>query len=445
MAAPKHKPMQPVPFRSLNRFGFLVPVLHLGWPRRLSAETSRVFRWHMAAAYLEGAFQGCVALIGLLLRKKLQASDAEIALMQSAQTGVMIFSLFWTYVMLRADRALLTRMAGTFGRGVFLLCAVIFTPLPLIGVMTLFGLGQSLMLPAVGRMLQNSYTNEERGRLFGYITTHTTFVNLTLSLALARTLDHWPEGYRVLLPLGGLAGIGTAWIYAHMLKFTDGGADGEASEAPAGGVFALLGEAARQTLAFVRAEREFMRYQRWFFLYGCGFMSAQPLLLILLTDVLHVTYVQGALLQTVIPQLALLLLSPLVGKLYDRANPVLTMVWSALLLGAFAVVMTQCDSFAIALAGIVLYSVAMVGINLSWSLCSLYFAGERRVEPFYSLHVAMTGLRALIAPWLGVLALHQLDIHLAFYLPAIFFFACAAGMFRLHRARQLAEEMLQEA
>ena len=233
------------------------------------------------------------------------------------------------------------------------------------------------------------------------------------------------------------------WLYAHIVTLSHPPEEDEAAT-PGLGIAGIIGDAWRQTRDFIRRERAFMRYQYWFFLYGCGFMSAAPLLIILVTDILHLSYVRATIILTVAPQLALLLLSPLVGKLYDRVNPILTMVWATLLLGFYSLSMTQCNTFSIALAAIMLYSVAMVGVNMSWSLCSLYFAGHKRSEPFSSMHVAMTGLRALIAPWLGVLALRFVDLHTAYLIPAGFFFACTAGMWRLHRRRQLTADMLND-
>jgi len=45
----------------------------------------------------------------------------------------------------------------------------------------------------------------------------------------------------------------------------------------------------------------------------------------------------------------------------------------------------------------------MTGVNLSWTLGSMHFAGRRDASAFQGVHVAMTGVRGLIAPGAGFL------------------------------------------
>ena len=276
------------------------------------------------------------------------------------------------------------------------------------------------------RTMQNSYTTKNAPVIGCHHAHH--LVNMIVTLALAALLDHARKCFDQ-----------ATWHRVHVALRAHRDAvpptRGRSSDARAD-IAGIIGDAWRQTRDFIRRERAFMRYQYWFFLYGCGFMSAAPLLIILVTDILHLSYVRATIILTVAPQLALLLLSPLVGKLYDRVNPILTMVWATLLLGFYSLSMTQCNTFSIALAAIMLYSVAMVGV-MSWSLCGLYDTSARTV--LYACGHYRRADRALA----GVLALRFVDLH---RLPDSrrILLRRTAGMWRLHRHRQLTADMLND-
>ncbi|MEE3373352.1 MAG: hypothetical protein VX346_28710, partial [Planctomycetota bacterium] len=53
--------------------------------------------------------------------------------------------------------------------------------------------------------------------------------------------------------------------------------------------------------------------------------------------------------------------------------------------------------------GSVLHAVGMGGSTINWLTGSLYFADRERVALYNSIHVALTGLRGLLAPLVGVL------------------------------------------
>ncbi len=47
------------------------------------------------------------------------------------------------------------------------------------------------------------------------------------------------------------------------------------------------------------------------------------------------------------------------------------------------------------------FSCAMAGVNLSWTLGSMHFAGDQDASAFQGMHVALTGIRGILAPSLG--------------------------------------------
>jgi hypothetical protein len=57
-----------------------------------------------------------------------------------------------------------------------------------------------------------------------------------------------------------------------------------------------------------------------------------------------------------------------------------------------------------------LFGLAMAGVNIAWSMGSIFFAGKQDAAVYQSVHVTMTGIRGVLAPLLGLLLLKTLGI-----------------------------------
>ncbi len=67
-----------------------------------------------------------------------------------------------------------------------------------------------------------------------------------------------------------------------------------------------------------------------------------------------------------------------------------------------------------------IFGIAMAGVNLSWNMSSIFFAGKEDASMYQSVHVTMTGIRGLIAPILGFALLKIMGINSVFYVAAGF-------------------------
>ena len=108
----------------------------------------------------------------------------------------------------------------------------------------------------------------------------------------------------------------------------------------------------------------------------------------------------------VIPALCMAGSAPLWGRLLDRMNP---------MSGRALFNSIQCVAYGFHcyggltqqawpfLIGSIVHAVGMGGSTINWLTGSLYFADRERVTLYNSIHVALTGLRGLLAPLVGVL------------------------------------------
>jgi hypothetical protein len=107
---------------------------------------------------------------------------------------------------------------------------------------------------------------------------------------------------------------------------------------------------------------------------------------------------QIALLTSVIPSIARLVMGPIWGWLFDRVNFfVLRMVLNAGFALGIMTFFTGSGTLGL-VAGAVIFGVSNSGGDLAWSLWVTKFAPAERVADYMSVHTFLTGVRGVVAP-----------------------------------------------
>lgn len=105
-----------------------------------------------------------------------------------------------------------------------------------------------------------------------------------------------------------------------------------------------------------------------------------------------------------VPAVLIVLSSPIWGRYLDKVNPMMgrsifnTLQCLAYGFHAYGGFSLKVWPF---LVGAILHAIATGGGNINWSTGSLYFATNERVSLYNTIHVALTGIRGLIAPLVG--------------------------------------------
>ena len=173
-----------------------------------------------------------------------------------------------------------------------------------------------------------------------------------------------------------------------------------------------------RALRFVRDDRVFRTtLVAWMFL-GLGNLMMVPLRVEYLANPRYGVTLHGAaltagaiaLLTSVLPNLARLVLNPLWGWLFDRMNFFLLRI--TLNLGFMLGILSFFTSGSLTgmVVGALLYGMSIAGGDVAWSLWVTKFAPPERVADYMSVHTFFTGLRGVVAPVLafqlaGVLSL----------------------------------------
>lgn len=250
---------------------------------------------------------------------------------------------------------------------------------------------------------RQNYTRDQRAKITGRLTTIQVLSVAVLGVGLGMAMDLDDRAFRVFFPVGAaLALIGVyAWSgvrvrgHRHLLKEEreSGARDGKPSISPAGIARLLAGD------------RRYASYMGCMFMLGLGNLMVAPVLVIALRDVFRLEYLGGIAIASSIPFVMMPLSIPFWAKLLDRVHVIefrAIHAWffvTASLID-FAAVLSRSHEllyFSSAIRGL-----AFGGGALAWTLGHLDFAPANRAGEYMGVHVTLTGVRGLIAPFLAV-------------------------------------------
>ncbi|NMD13059.1 MAG: multidrug efflux MFS transporter, partial [Candidatus Cloacimonetes bacterium] len=255
--------------------------------------------------------------------------------------------------------------------------------------------------------------------------------------AAGRLLDIREQSFRWILVATGICGFISSALLANVRiqhtireKICGQGSWKEALLEPITGAFRLLKE-----------DKAFAAFERSFSLYGMGFIMMQPIIPIYLVDKLQLSYTNNFLAKGILSQMGLLLLAPMLGKLHDRTHPFrfISVFFGLLVIFPLLFVVSslwQGQSLMpvlLVFLAYLIFGIAMAGVNISWSMGSIFFAGERDASIYQSLHVTLTGVRGLIAPVLGYAMLKIFSLTAVFVVAAGFFLVASLVSYRDYR------------
>jgi len=289
---------------------------------------------------------------------------------------------------------------------------------------------------------KNNYPQRVRGMITGRL----QFVRAAmgvLSVATAGLIfDRNPQAYHWLFPTAAAIGLIAAWIISRTRVRGEKAAlraqrarsvsrdDSDTAETSRMAPFDLVAELSplymvREMARVLREDRMFARYCGAQMALGISNIMIQPILPILFTKRLNFSYfVSGAMLD-LLPNLLLLVTLSGWGRLFDRVGVIRMRVLNTWLWVA-SMSLATAAAFAVRGAGPLspgafstgvglflvarmLYGVSMSGGAIAWHIGHLHFAGPHDDQLYMGIHVSLTGVRGLIAPFVGLWLHHRID------------------------------------
>jgi hypothetical protein len=386
----------------------------------------RVIALLALASAFDGVSQGILLLQESIARKALEASNFQITMIGVITSGTMLLSFFVSYFFAGRNKKWLVAAGYLGGRAVFALSFLITKASVFLVFVLLFQGLFAIQVPVMNAFLQRRL-GARVGQGFGIVRTVLILFTMLTSLVVGRILDAGPARYVALLSLIALSGLCTYAIFFGIE------AGSEYQPAPRPRLSGLFGSLAR-----IARDRAFMDFELVFMVYGFAFMIILPAVPVFLLRDLKLGYAEMALAQGVFAQLAILILTPFAGRIFDRVS-----LWA---IGAFSfgvlLLYPACflasylsGSKALAYLGYSFSSLGLAGIGVLWNLGSASFArGEGEAFFYQGFHVSLTGIRGILGPFLGLLILTVAGVQYNFALATLLF--AVASLMSLSRARR---------
>jgi hypothetical protein len=170
----------------------------------------------------------------------------------------------------------------------------------------------------------------------------------------------------------------------------------------------------RNLVRILRFNAPYRDYEIGFMFYGFAFMSTKAVITLFYKEALNLNYSSVAFYENGFNILAIVLL-PVFGKILGKTDPrrFVMLTYASLALYLFFIGFTEYFPFYIELWEIQVYYFLLLAIifkgifastmALSWSIGSSYFCSDQEAGDYQSVHLTLTGMRAIFAPLIGVM------------------------------------------
>jgi len=416
----------------------------------LNAKEKKTFRIHLIYSILEGFIIGVLALNEFVFIKSLKGSNIELSVL--FQFSAVVFTgLIFINEFLRRIRnkkklllitALLTRSplfllilfpksdAAMLGNGIYHL---IF-----LAIFFLYYLASPIVLPNINLFLKSAYRHENFSNLYSSATSLNKIVMLVVTFAYGLLLDWNPYAYTYVFPFIALLGISSI----HLLS--------KISYKPLEqsiikkSFWKSVQSSWQNMWMLMKSNKPYLHFEIGFMLYGFAFMSTVAVITIYFDRALGLNYSSIAFYKNSYNIIAILML-PFFGRLLGRIDPrkFAAITFGSMVLFLFFLALTEYFPAHIEFLNIKFYymllfyilfqSIFAATMSLVWFIGSAYFGKDEEAGDLQSIHLSLTGVRALFAPLIGVLLYEFFGFTITFGIAILFLFVAIILMIWSYR------------
>jgi len=400
--------------------------------RALTQVETLTFTRFLHASFFNGLVNGVLQLVNIIAKKTLLASDLQITFFTMVWPVSNFLSLFWGEVMAGRDKKKYLYLAGVAGRLSLVLAFLVTNAWHLLMLLFLVYSFNALIFPAQNSILQSNMRLRKTGQAFGWAASISAMTALLAAYLSGRVLDVNGEYFRAILAFAGLLGFLHCYFLARIKqdRFIQ-----PAQESPV--ALQTLYQPFIRSYHLMKEDRRFARFETFFFLYGCAFMVVLPAIPKLLVVELNLSYTIISLARIGMAQIGLILLSPMLGLVFDKMTPQRFTGLSFIILSLYSLLLglvlflPPVLQLPCVLLAFFIFSLGMTGVNVSWNVSSIHFAGERDASTYQGVHITLTAIRGCVAPLLGYLIMETISLVGNFFFSFFLLLIAAWGMFRL--------------
>jgi Major Facilitator Superfamily len=420
----------------------------------------RTFLLHIFSQVFSGIALGIGLLQDVILKKSLDGSDSQILLLAFLVSTAFLVSIYGAEIVNRSqNRSAAIIKMGFIGKASLLILPLFDSPVFFIACISISAYFDSMLLSSWNIVYKHNYREEKRSRLFSYASAVQTILILSTSTVFGYFMDKNESLYKICFPAAGILGMLTYYNLAKMISLSMDDYKSPAEKTGSQYSFKLLKDIIslpmRNIARIFKENKDFMRFEIYFFLYGMAFMVIIPALPIYLVDYIKMDYSQISLARGLIFHSALILFTPFMGRHHGHGNPArfCGIVFLILVLyPLFLILANHTGVFSLPLGGAVIvyiaafaFGIGMSGISIAWALSSIYYAPKYRESNYQAVHITLTGIRGFFSPALGYAVMKIFSIEYTFTLSALLFLTGGLLMLREYRIKNVPEPQPRNA
>jgi Na+/melibiose symporter-like transporter len=387
-------------------------------PKSLNPIERKTYRLHLIYSILEGIVLGVLALNEFVFLKSLKGTDFQLGVLFQFSMLVFLGLIFINEFIRRTkNKAKLLRITAIITRLPLLL--LFFFPrssdtlnsdniyhLVFLAIFLLYYLASPIIYPTINQFLKNTYRHENFGKLYSHAQSINKIVMLVVTFLYGWWLDVNPGAYTLIFPFVAVIGIASVHLLSK-IPYKDKEVVIRRSFMKA------VKDSMQRMFDLVKNNKPYMHFELGFMLYGFAFMSTVAVITIYYDEALHLNYSSVAFYKNAYNILAIVLL-PFFGKLLGKLDPrkFAVITFGSMLLYILALALTQYFPAYVELWNLKIYFMMLVYIlfhgvfaatmSLLWFIGSAYFGKDEDAGNLQSVHLSLTGVRAVFAPLIGI-------------------------------------------
>ena len=403
----------------------------------LTAGERRVFRIHTAYSILEGVIAGVLALNEFVFIKSLHGSSYQLSVLFQFSVLVFLVLLVFNEMLKRIrNKANLLRVTGILTR--LPLFVLVFFPgthaamsgnsfyhYIFLAVFLIYYLGNPAIFPIINLLLKHNYRLEVFGKLYSLATFWNKVVMLLTTFVYGLLLDADNFAFRWVFPIIAVIGF-LSLVLLSRIPYEE-----KEIFAPAKKFFASILDSGMNMYRTWTGNKAFHHFEIGFLFYGFAFMSTITVITLFFERSLHLNYSGVAFYKNSYNVLALLFI-PFFGRLLGRIDPrkFAAITFATIFLYLLSLALTSWFPGYTIVMGIKIYYFLLLYIlgqalfaatmSLLWSIGSAYFCRPEEAADYQSVHLFLTGTRAVFAPILGVIFYEMYGFEFTFMVGAAF-------------------------
>ncbi|MBZ0202279.1 MAG: MFS transporter, partial [Ignavibacteria bacterium] len=376
----------------------------------------KTFSLHLISQVFNGIAIGIILLQDIILKKSLGGSDFQVMILTFLISSSFLFSIYGSELVNRSkSRAKTILVVGTISKFFIIILPLYDSAVFYIICIAVSAFLDSMLLSVWNIVYKHNYTDTNRSRLFSYASTLQIIFTLIVTTLTGYFLDVNGNIYKLLFPVSGVFGLLVYYNLSKMITLSLDDYTGRDNTAKTRYSFRLIKDIVllpfRITLRVFKQNKAFMRFESYFFLYGMAFMVISPVIPVFLVDDLKLDYSPISIAKGLVFHSALILSTPLMGRIHGTGNPNKFCGYVFSILALFPLLLVSSKYFYVLGLNIdvdlsvylsfFIFGFAMSGVTIAWTLSSIYYAPIDEVSNYQAVHITLTGVRGLFSPALG--------------------------------------------